>query len=96
MTEKRKKALEILQNSDGMTAKDFARKWFGDEHDIWKRVSNQGNGACSGKGAWLWAGSYLAKLEKDRIVRRKSYTEINLFVITAKGGDLLNNQPSES
>ena len=34
------------------------------------KVSNQGNGATSGKAAWLCAGSYLAKLEKLGLVSR--------------------------
>lgn len=90
MTDSQIKSITILASaSDGLTAKEFARKWFGDDHDIWKRVSNQGNVACSGKGAWLWAGSYLCKLMKIGLVRRKSYNEISVFVATAAGVDKL-------
>lgn len=33
------------------------------DSSAWRRVYNTGpNGACRGKGMWLWAGSYLSKL----------------------------------
>lgn len=90
MTDSQKRAITILSLcSEGLTAKEFARKWFSDDHDIWKRVSNQGNGACSGKGAWLWAGAYLCKLMKMGLVRRKSFNEISVFVATASSIDKL-------
>mgnify|MGYP001602327948 FL=1 len=32
------------------------------------RSYNTGNGACKGKGAWLWIGSYVGKLRQKELV----------------------------
>jgi len=71
MTETQARALTILNVDihDMMTAGHFAKKMWPDSEG-WTRVKNTGNGATSGKGMWLAAGSYLAKLHKKGLVIR--------------------------
>ena len=68
LTEKTIAALQILAEHDqGLTAANFARlRW--KDSIAWKRSYNTGNGATRGKGMWLSAGSYLAKLKKRGLV----------------------------
>ena len=71
LTQKQIKALQILeQYPGGLTARQFAQLYFTDkEHEyLFTAVSNQGNGACAGKKAWLCAGSLLGKLAKKGLV----------------------------
>lgn len=64
-----------------MSAHEFATQMWEDS-DMHKRVKNTGNGACAGKGAWLCAGSYLAKLIKYGWVEKSGNW---LFHITVRG-----------
>lgn len=60
------KALGILKNTSYLKpiqATEFAIAMWPDS-SMHKKTSNQGNGACVGKAAWLCAGSYLGKLYK--------------------------------
>jgi len=69
------KALLILENtsySSPMGVRDFALKMW-PNHKMHTKVSNQGNGATSGKAAWLCAGSYLSKLKIKGLVGRNDY-----------------------
>ena len=63
------KALQILdvEHGEGITAKQFAEKMWPDSPH-WTHVKNTGHGATSGKGMWLTAGSYLAKLKSRNLV----------------------------
>jgi hypothetical protein len=66
MTPSQIKALTILKDtsySKPFQAAEFALKMWPDS-DMHRKTSNQGNGACVGKAAWLCAGSYLGKLYK--------------------------------
>jgi len=56
-----KSALEIIRDHPGITAGEFAfLLWPGS--NMHRRVSNQGNGACRGKAAWLCGGSHAMKI----------------------------------
>lgn len=74
ITAKTYKALKILEHTRNlrvMTAKDFALAFWGNDESkqyLSTAVSNSGNGACSGKKAWLCAGSYLSALYKRKLV----------------------------
>lgn len=66
MTARQFEALKILHKTtydNPIRAREFAKKFWPD-HNMHVKVLNTGNGACSGKAAWLSAGSYLAKLRK--------------------------------
>lgn len=68
LTKAQFKALGILCNTayfNEMSARNFAEAMWGDtDTNMFKSVKNTGNGACSGKAAWLCAGSYLGRLRK--------------------------------
>jgi len=69
ITEKTYRALDILNEREWdkpITARDFALKMWPDGK--WKKMYNVGNGATSGVGMWLSAGSYLSKLKKRGLV----------------------------
>lgn len=64
MTEFQRKALEYLRDHPrGVKAADIAAHLWPDSVMHYK-TSNQGNGACRGKAAWLCGGAYLSKLTK--------------------------------
>ena len=69
ITDKTIKALKIIQENPELTARDFAEKMWPDSL-MHIRTSNQGNGACKGKAAWLCGGSYLGKLKKEKLIYR--------------------------
>lgn len=68
LTPAQKKALEILKDtsySKQMSPVTFAEKmWGGTDTLMFTKVKNSGNGACTGKGSWLCAGSYMGRLRK--------------------------------
>lgn len=66
MTEKRAKALQIIKDSPGIRATGFSEKMWPDGPH--RRAKNGGNGSQAGKGMWLCAGSYFAKLRKDGLI----------------------------
>lgn len=74
MTEKEYKILKAIERGTydrGINAKAIAWTLWGDdpEHDyLFFVCSNQGNGACRGKKAWLCAGSLVGKLRKRGLV----------------------------
>lgn len=72
-TYKALKILEVTKNySVVMSAMTFAIRFWGKDPNkeyLFTAVSNNGNGACSGKKAWLCAGSYLSKLSKKGLIR---------------------------
>ena len=96
ITPKTRRALTILADAKdplrGMTANTFAAQYYAgtDKEYLLTAVSNQGEGACTGKKAWLCAGSYLARLVKQGFVyRRLTRDGLTLFSITEKGREAL-------
>lgn len=86
MTVSQRKALNILKNTSyekGKTARYFALEMWPDSN-MHTKVKNTGNGATTGKGAWLCAGSYLAKLIKKGWVSRP-HNDFFTFCITSEG-----------
>lgn len=76
ITEKTYKALKILEPTKNysvvMSAFVFANHFWGNDPEkqyLFTATTNSGNGASSGKKAWLCAGSYLSKLAKKKLVR---------------------------
>lgn len=87
INEKTLKALHVLRDYPNITASGFAKHYFDQpEHQyLFTAVSNQGNGACAGKKAWLCAGSFLSRLVAQGYVIRKPYMFPTRFVLTEKG-----------
>lgn len=89
ITEKTYKALIIIRDNPEITARYFANLMWPDS-PAKNRHSNGGNGSQKGKGLWLSAGSFLAKLHKQGLLRHggsvwnhritpKGIVEINEF-----------------
>ena len=93
LTEKKAKALRLLRETPGMTAMAFAVRYFdGPENEVlFTAVSNQGNGACAGKKAWLCAGSLLGKLCKQGLVWRKPFSNPGVFALSEIGREALDS-----
>lgn len=70
LTEFEYKALLLIQNNGKMSYSYLAHRLW-PESTMHTKVSNQGNGATSGKAAWLVAGSYCAKLRKAGLIGYK-------------------------
>lgn len=65
------KAIEPGSYASGINAKAVAWSLWGDDPKreyLFLASSNQGNGACRGKKAWLCAGSQVGKLRKKGLV----------------------------
>lgn len=94
ITPKTRKALEILRDHPGITANRFAQEYFtGAEHEyLFTAVSNQGEGACAGKKAWLCAGSLLGRLRKRGLAAPAPYSNPPQWHITAAGLDALSQK----
>ena len=90
ITDKTAKALQIIRDNPNLTANWFAQKMWPDSKGH-TRSYNTGNGATSGKGMWLAAGSYLAKLVKKKLVSRW-----NGFQITSEGRKALEEWESHN
>lgn len=67
MTEFKRRALELIEQRGKITSGEFAFAMWPDSN-MHRKVSNQGNGACRGKAAWLCGGSYLGRLIKEGLV----------------------------
>lgn len=95
ITKKQAKALRILDGAPwpGISASRFARAYYDEpgQQYLFSAVSNQGNGACSGKKAWLCAGSLLGRLAKAGLVYRDYRNEPPRYIITDKGKQELQN-----
>ncbi len=96
LTSATKRALDVLVSIPdplmGCTANTFAAQYYrGTKHEyLLSAVSNQGEGACAGKKAWLCAGSYLSRLAKTGLVmKRFTRSGKSLYAITEKGQRLL-------
>lgn len=92
LTDKQAKAIRILRDNPYITANRFAMFYFDTpKHEyLFTAVSNQGNGACAGKKAWLCAGSLLGKLKKELYVDSTKYDNPARFYATAVGRIMLN------
>lgn len=95
ITKKQAKALRIIGGASwpGISASRFARTYYDEpgQQYLFSAVSNQGNGACSGKKAWLCAGSLLGRLAKAGLVYRDYRNETPRYIITDKGKQELQN-----
>lgn len=89
-TPKQRKALRILweTGAEGLTANQFAARYFIDSNQeyLFTAVSNQGNGACAGKKAWLCAGSLLGRLRKAGLVKAVQYSNPVHYTVNAVPG----------
>lgn len=84
------KALKILKDTDyfkPMRPGQFALKMWPDS-DMHTKVKNTGNGATTGKGAWLCGGSYLSKLQKKGLVHQIDFQ----YYISYEGKQELKNR----
>ena len=91
LTDKQAKAIRILTEHPYITARQFAEHYFDapEKKYLFTAVSNQGNGACAGKKAWLCAGSLLGKLSKQLYVDVTKWNEPRKFFVTAVGRIML-------
>lgn len=80
-------ALTILKEKGHLSSRAFA-EFFWPGHHMHRKISNQGNGACSGKAAWLAGGGYLNKLKKKGLVKTVN-TDARLFQISDFGLETL-------
>ena len=86
ISEKCYRALKIIENHPRINASGFANRYWPDSPGH-KTVKNGGHGAQRGKGMWLAAGSYLAKLhKKGYLYRGKTGWE---HVISEKGREVM-------
>lgn len=87
ISKKQAKALRVLTEHPYITAGDFALRYYDqpEQEYLFTAVSNQGNGACAGKKAWLCAGSFLGKLCKQQLVATTNYDNPRKFYVTAVG-----------
>src|SRR5687767_10596445 len=91
LTDTQRKALEWLRDHpQGVKAAEIAWVLWPDSI-MHRKTSNQGNGACRGKAAWLCGGSYLGKLAKKGLVRWSSTREVNsgAYYLTDEGAKAL-------
>lgn len=81
LTETAYKALKAIEDGNptfrrGASAMTIAVAVWGEDPGkqyLFTAVSNQGNGACAGKKAWLCAGSLMGKLIKQGLARKGEY-----------------------
>ena len=92
-TEKEIKALRIISENKstlGIRPAAFGFIYFDNpqQRRLIEAVSNQGNGACHGKKAWLAAGCILGRLRKKGYV----YSFQGHYALTDLGKDLLEGK----
>lgn len=68
LTEAQIKALTIISGNDIEYASAFAELYFGKDHPGWRRICKCGHGSSRGGGMNLWAGGYLGKLRKKKLI----------------------------
>jgi hypothetical protein len=102
LTKLQRKALEIIKDKGQVSPMEFAQLYFTEEKHqyLFTAVSNQGNGACAGKKAWLSAGSLLNRLCKRGYVYHKFVPSRYgkgrfVYCITDKGVEALENKEGE-
>lgn len=82
-------ALIIIRDNPKIDPRTFAGKFWPDAL-MHERRSRGGHGAQKGKGAWLAAGSFVAKLEKRGLVTKwmePTLRHYNGWVTLTKAGD---------
>ena len=86
LTEFQRKALTYLRDHPrGVKAAEMAAHLWPDSV-MHRKVSNQGNGACRGKAAWLAGGAYLSKLAKRKLVYMSwTFVETGAYHLTDEG-----------
>lgn len=79
-------ALQIIADHPGTSAREFGLLYWPDNL-MHRKMKNGGHGAQRGKPGWLCAGSYLAKLTKNELVRwdKRGYH------LTQRGAETLKN-----
>lgn len=87
------KALEIIRDNEIETPRDFAHLMWVDS-PCWSRVYNTGYGATRGKGMWLTAGSFLAKLRNRGliIISREFRSNRIALCLTKQGIELIQQK----
>lgn len=86
LTKSESKALNIIVNNKIYRPRDFGLIYF-EGHEILNRMSNIGNGATKGVGAWFHAGKILRNLiKKNYIYKLDDRTE---YEITKLGKEVL-------
>lgn len=64
-----RKSLRILNQNPGLRPEEFARFYFPSDHPGWNRRTKCGAyGVRLGGGLVLWAGGWLGKLRKDKLI----------------------------
>ena len=90
ISDKTYKALVIIIQQPIGTARQLAEWLWGDDTEkrrtLFQKISNQGNGACHGKAAWLSAGSYAGRLQKMGYVRKYPPGQRDRYVVITKEG----------
>ena len=86
ITDKTIKALKIIDKYGVIYPKQFAQLMWPDS-PAWDKVYNTGiNGATSGKGMWLCAGSYLRKLKRRGLVEMGITDYCQAYYVLSKQG----------
>jgi len=85
ITEKEKKALEIIRDNKLYTARSFGELYF-KGMPILNKMSNIGNGATRGVGAWFHAGRILKRLDNKELIFGGLYSIFkDKYELTIKG-----------
>lgn len=92
ISDKTIQALKIIRDSEEISASDFALKMWPNSPK-WKKVYNTGDGATSGKGMWLAAGSYLSKLRKAGLLW-SGFSNIYWYRLSSDGRKVLKEYES--
>lgn len=96
MTPFQLQAMTIINEHPGITASRFAELLWPESY-MHKKSSSQGNGACTGKAAWLTAGSYIGKLRKKYLVEyaKDNWGFFRGYQLSTKGKELLAKHLAE-
>ena len=93
LTEKTIKALNIINAYRPITAGKFAEQMWPDSK-MHRKTSNQGNGACRGKAAWLCGGSYMRKLLYAGYIKQVDFSP-STFKLTELGEELIKKEAKD-
>lgn len=87
------KALRIIRDNEIETIRDFAHLMW-PKSVCWSKVYNIGHGAVRGKGMWLAAGSFLAKLrDRDLIIIFREFRSNRIALcLTRRGIELIQQK----
>lgn len=87
LTDFQKRAILVLGDHNDISARGFALAMWPDNY-MHERHITGGTGIQRGKGAWLSAGSYLAKMAKRGWVGRAGRSTADGYVLTQEGREL--------